>query len=59
MNELIIETIHKYEKPGDFTHAEVTDEMIANAEAILNIKLPEQYIPFLKMYGHGGIGVWK
>lgn len=56
MNELIIETIHKYEKPGDFTHAEVTDEMIANAEAILNIKLPEQYITFLKMYGHGGIG---
>lgn len=43
MNELIIEIIHKYEKPGDFTHAEVTDEMIANAEAILNIKLPEQY----------------
>ncbi len=56
MNSLILGTIKKYEEPGDFTHATVTDEMITNAEHTLNVKLPEQYIDFLKMFGHGGIG---
>lgn len=56
MNNLIIETINKYEQPGDFTHFAVTDKMIKSAEDALSVKLPEQYIIFLKMYGHGGIG---
>lgn len=56
MNTQILETINKYEKPGDFTHAAVTDEMISTAENTLGIKLPQQYLDFLKMYGHGGIG---
>ncbi len=56
MNELILETIKKYEEPGDFTHITVTDEMIATAEKSLDLKLPKQYIEFLKMFGHGGIG---
>ena len=56
MNELILETIKKYEKPGDFTYVTVTDEMIATAEKSLDLKLPKQYIEFLKMFGHGGIG---
>ncbi len=30
--------------------------MISDAEHILNVKLPEQYISFLKLFGHGGIG---
>lgn len=56
MNTLILDTIKQYEQPNDFTHVSVTDDMIAAAETILNIKLPEQYISFLKMFGHGGIG---
>ena len=56
MNEMILETIRKHEEPGDFTHTKVTDEMISNAENALNLKLPEQYIAFLRMFGHGGIG---
>ena len=56
MNNQILETIKKYEQPGDFNHATVTDEMISAAEQILKVKLPEQYTTFLKLYGHGGIG---
>ena len=44
MNEMIIETIRKYEAPGDFTHTAVSSKMIATAEHVLKIKLPEQYI---------------
>lgn len=56
MNEMIMETIRKYEAPSDFTHTAVSSKMIATAEHVLKIKLPEQYIAFLKMFGHGGIG---
>ena len=55
MNASIIETIKKYEKPGDFTRYPVTDKLVTTAETVLNVKLPEQYVTFLKMYGHGGI----
>lgn len=55
MNSLIIETIKKYEKPKNFTHVPVTDEMIKMAEQELNVKLPLQFVEFLKLYGHGGI----
>ena len=56
MHTLILDTIKRYEQPNDFTHVTVTDDMIATAETILNIKLPDQYVSFLKMFGHGGIG---
>ena len=56
MNATILDLIKKYEVPGDFTHAKVTDEMIGEAEHSLGVKLPDQYIEFLKMFGHGGIG---
>ena len=56
MNKQIIDTIKQYEKPGDFNYASVTDEMIASAENALGIKLPEQYVEYIKMFGHGGIG---
>lgn len=56
MNDKILRMIKKYEQPGDFTHAIVTDDMIHSAEVILGVKLPKQYISFLKLFGHGGIG---
>ena len=49
MNEMIIETIRKYEVPGDFTHTAVRSKMIATAEHVLKIKLPEQYISFFML----------
>ncbi|MBQ7501500.1 SMI1/KNR4 family protein [bacterium] len=56
MTEKIRNLIKKYEVKGDFTHAEVSDAVIAAAEQTLNVKLPQQYIAFLKEFGHGGIG---
>ena len=55
MNEEIIELINKYEKDGDFTYANISDEVIKDSEKVLGVKLPEQYVSFLKLYGHGGI----
>jgi hypothetical protein len=49
MNEMIMETIRKYEVPGDFTHTAVSSKMIATAEHVLKIKLPEQYISFFML----------
>lgn len=49
MNEMIIETIRKYEVPGDFTHTAVSSKMIATAKHVLKIKLPEQYISFFML----------
>ena len=46
---MIIETIRKYEVPGDFTHTAVSSKMIATAEHVLKIKLPEQYIAFFML----------
>lgn len=55
MNDVIKNLINQYEQKGDFNYATVTDNMIAAAEEQLGVKLPEQYIDFLKEYGHGGI----
>ncbi|MCQ2082244.1 MAG: SMI1/KNR4 family protein [Lachnospiraceae bacterium] len=55
MNDVIKDLINQYEQKGDFNYATVTDNMIAAAEEKLGVKLPEQYIDFLKEYGHGGI----
>ena len=40
---------------GDFNYASVTDDMISDAEEILGVKLPNQYVDYIKMFGHGGI----
>ncbi len=55
MNDVSKNLINQYEQKGDFNYATVTDNMIAAAEEKLGVKLPEQYIDFLKEYGHGGI----
>ena len=56
MNKQIIDIIKQYEKPGDFNYASITDEMISTAEKALGLTLPEQYVEYIKMFGHGGIG---
>lgn len=48
--------LEKYESVGDFTHTDVNDQMLREAERRLGIKIPEEYECFLKKFGHGGIG---
>ena len=55
MNDVIKSLINQYEQKGDFNYATVTDDVIVAAEEKLGVKLPEQYVDFLKEYGHGGI----
>ena len=55
MNDSILKTIKKYEVKGDFNYASVTDDMISEAENKLGVKLPDQYVDYIKMFGHGGI----
>ncbi len=55
MYETIIKTIQQYENKGDFTHVDVSEEMIGKAEKILGYSIPEQYKWFLIQYGHGGL----
>ncbi len=55
MNDIILNTIKKYEVKGDFNYASVTDDMISDAEEILGVKLPNQYVDYIKMFGHDGI----
>jgi len=47
--------IKQHESKGDFTHALVSGLQLEEAEQKLGIKLPDQYVDFLKQYGHGGI----
>ncbi len=56
MQDELYNLIKKYESKGDFTYAEVTDEMLTGAEERLSVIIPEEYKYFLKKYGHGGIG---
>lgn len=56
MYEDVLKIINEYESQGDFTHVVVRDDVLSNAETVLNINIPEQYRWFLKNYGHGGIG---
>ena len=55
MYDKIVKIISQYEEKGDFTHPNVDDKDLYDAEKILNLKIPEQYVWFLKNYGHGGL----
>ena len=55
MNSDLRNLIKQYENEHSFTHVTVSDKSINEFEKKLGVKLPEQYITFLKEYGHGGI----
>ena len=55
MNKSLKDLIKIHEKPMDFTHYAFHPKCIANAESKLGITLPDEYITFLREYGHGGI----
>lgn len=56
MTEKIKKLIDTYEEVGDFTYTTITDDQIEEAQNALGVKLPGQYLDFLRTYGHGGIG---
>ena len=56
MNKQIKSILDRYEEKGDFTHEELTDEMLSAAEARLGVKIPAEFVAFMREYGFGGIG---
>ena len=56
MNEKILEIATRYEESSFFTRAGFSDEARASAESELNLTLPEQYVEYLNIFGHGGVG---
>jgi hypothetical protein len=56
MTEEIKKIIDTYEEKGDFTYTTITNDQIEEAQKALGVKIPEQYLDFLRTYGHGGIG---
>lgn len=56
MTSEIRNLIMEYEKEGDFTYASISNAQIDEAQGILSLTLPSQYVEFLQTYGHGGIG---
>ena len=57
MTDVITDIIKKYEEPGDFTYAKVSNEQIDTVAKNLNITaIPLLFKDFLMLYGHGGIG---
>ena len=55
MNNSLKTLIKKYEEPLDFTHPSFSAESIVHAESELGVTLPEEYVSFLREFGHGGI----
>ena len=47
MYDKVVELINQYEEKGDFTYAVVNDVIIAEAEKVLDVNIPEQYQWFL------------
>lgn len=56
MNKDIKDLIKQYEVKGSFTYETISDEQIKEAESVLSVKIPSQYLEFLQEYGFGGIG---
>lgn len=56
MTNEIRKLIDEYKDDGIFTFANVTDDMIKTEESKLNISFPKEFVEYLKLYGHGGIG---
>lgn len=55
MNEIIVEMATRYSENSFFTRAGFTDEAREAAETTLGVTLPDQYVEYLKAFGHGGV----
>ena len=47
MYDKVVELINQYEEKGDFTYAVVNDVIIAEAEKVLDVNIPEQYLSLI------------
>ena len=56
MNSKLTDLIAQYEQDGDFTHTAPTKDMLAAAERLLGVTIPQQFVEFLQEYSYGGIG---
>ena len=56
MNTQIRALIAQHEQAGDFTHVAPSEEMLASAQRLLGITIPQQFVEFLQEYSYGGIG---
>ena len=53
MTDKIKKIIDIYEEKGDFTYPTITEDQIVEAQNALGVKLPGQYLDFLRIYEHG------
>lgn len=56
MNKIIRNLIEEYKDEGVFSFVLVTDEMLAVEECKIGLSFPKEYVEYIKLYGHGGIG---
>lgn len=55
MNKKILEMAAQHKEDSFFTYDDFNNETRQRAEDALNVHLPEQYVEYLKMFGHGGV----
>ena len=56
MNDRIRTLIARHEQDGFFTRIAPTDEMLASAQRLLGVTIPQQFVDYLVEYSHGGVG---
>ena len=56
MNSQINDLITRFGDKGFFTKVAPTQEMLAEVKEKLGFSVPEQFLEYLKIYSHGGIG---
>lgn len=56
MNIELRDLIVRYEQDGDFTHVAPRKDALAAAERLLGVTIPSQFVEFLQLFSHGGIG---
>lgn len=56
MNSQIENLINRYGDQGSFTCVAPTKEMLDEVKEILGFPIPDQFLEYLNIYSHGGIG---
>lgn len=56
MNDQIRALIAQHERDALFTRVAPTEEMLASAQRLLGVAIPQQFVDYLREYSHGGVG---
>lgn len=56
MNDQIRALIAQHEQDVLFTRVAPTEEMLASAQRLLDVTIPQQFVEYLNEYSHGGVG---